>query len=54
VRASKKSAEWCRKAVDACWQQKSLRIRPSELKGAEQAYDHARSIYDRIVSDCAT
>jgi hypothetical protein len=54
VRASAKSAEWCRKAVDACWQQKSLRIRPSELNQARQAYDHARSVYDRIVSESAT
>ena len=54
VRASAKSAEWCRKAVDACWQQKSLRIHPSELGQAQQAYDHARSIYDRIVLECAT
>jgi hypothetical protein len=54
VRASHKSAEWCRKAVDACWQQKSLRIRPSEMNAAQQAYDHARSTYDRIVSECAT
>jgi hypothetical protein len=54
VRASHESAEWCRKAVDACWQQKSLRIRPSEMNAAQQAYDHARSTYDRIVSECAT
>jgi hypothetical protein len=54
VRASRRSAEWCRKSVDACWQQKSLRIRPSELNAAQQAYDHARSTYDRITTECAT
>jgi hypothetical protein len=54
VRASKRSAEWCREAVDACWQQKSLRIRPAELPDAQQAYDHARSSYDRIISECTT
>ncbi len=54
VRASKRSAEWCRRAVDACWQQESLRIRPSELNAAQQAYDHARSTYNQIVSECAT
>jgi hypothetical protein len=54
VRASRKSAEWCRKSVDACWRQKSLRIRPSELNAAQQAYDHARSTYDRIISECAS
>jgi hypothetical protein len=52
VRACRKSAEWCRKAVDICWQQKALRIRTSEVEEAKAAFDHARSTYDRIISEC--
>jgi hypothetical protein len=51
VRASRKSAQWCRSGVDACWEQKRLRIRPSELQAAAQAYDHARAAYDRIIAE---
>lgn len=51
VRASRRSAAWCRKAVDVCWEQKRLRIRPSELAAATAAYDHARSAYDRIIQE---
>ena len=49
LRASRRSARWCREGVDVCWKQKSLRIRPGELAAAQEAYDHARRIYDRIV-----
>jgi hypothetical protein len=52
IRASKKSADWCRRAVDVCWQQKSRRIRAPELEEAKLAYDHARSTYDRIIAEC--
>ena len=52
IRASKKSADWCRRAVDVCWQQKSRRIRAPELEEARLAYDHARSTYDRIIAEC--
>jgi hypothetical protein len=51
VRASKKSAMWCRRGVDACWEQKSPRIRPTEMAEARKAYDHARTTYDRIISE---
>jgi hypothetical protein len=36
---------------DACWQQKSLRIRSRELEAAKAAYNHARAAYDKIVSE---
>jgi hypothetical protein len=52
VRASRKSAAWCRAAVDVCWQQKRQRIRPSELNAAAAVYEHARAAYDQIVSEC--
>lgn len=52
IRASKKSADWLRRAVDVCWLQKSQRIRVSEIEEARTAYDQARSTYDRIISEC--
>ena len=52
IRASKRSAQWCRTCVDVCWEQKSKRIRPSELAEAAAAFEHARTTYDRIISEC--
>jgi len=52
VRASRKSAAWCRQAVDVCWEQKRKRIRPAELRAAAAAYEHARTAYDRILAEC--
>ena len=52
IRASRKSAQWCRAAVDVCWGQKSKRIRSSELSAAAAAFDHARAAYDRIILEC--
>jgi hypothetical protein len=52
LRASRKSAEWCRKAVDVCWASKSPRIRKREIEKAAVAWDHARVTYDRIISEC--
>ncbi|HVS40090.1 MAG TPA: CehA/McbA family metallohydrolase, partial [Gemmataceae bacterium] len=48
IRASKRSAEWCLKAVDMCWEQKKKAIRPNELAGAQEAYDKARTAYKKI------
>lgn len=47
----KKSAEWMRSAVDQCWTMKHPRIRESELVSARDAYDHARSVYDKIIRE---
>jgi hypothetical protein len=54
IRASKKSAQWCRTGVDVCWEQKSKRIRPSERAEAALAFEQARVTYDRISKECAT
>ncbi len=54
VRPSRRSAEWCRKGVDACWAQKQRFIRPAEMGDARQAYAHARAAYDRIVAESET
>ncbi|HWF07257.1 MAG TPA: hypothetical protein VG297_02280 [Bryobacteraceae bacterium] len=51
-RASKKSADWRRQAVDVCWQSKPPRIRPGEIEKARAAFQHARVICDRIASEC--
>lgn len=53
IRASKKSAEWCLKAVDQCWSQKERRIRPEELDAARDAYEVARQAYRKILAASA-
>jgi hypothetical protein len=51
IRASKRSAKWCRDAVDVCWKQKELQTRDSEKVAAKAAYDFARQAYARIVEE---
>lgn len=53
IRASRKSAAWCRKAVDVCWDAKVGRIRESERAEAKAAYDSARSYYDHSITASA-
>ena len=49
-RASRRSAAWCRAGVDVCWEQKRKRIRSAELAEAAAAYEHARAVYDGMLS----
>ena len=49
IRASRRSAEWCLKAVDQCWSQKAPKISAKERPAAEAAYEHARQVYRRIL-----
>ena len=51
IRASKKSAEWCLKAVDQCWSQKEPAIRAAESEAARKAYDVARDAYKTILAE---
>jgi hypothetical protein len=51
VRASRPSAEWCLAAVSQCWTQKAPRISVAELGAARQAYDRAREVYNRLLSE---
>jgi hypothetical protein len=51
IRASRRSAEWCLAAVDQCWTQKVVNIRPEERADAARAYDHARSVYRRLIEE---
>ena len=46
-----KSAEWCRQVVDQCWKTKHPNIRESDRKAAGEAYEKARQIYDRIITE---
>jgi len=51
IRASKRSAEWCLKAVDQCWSQKQRHIAKGEMDDAVKCYDHAREAYKKILSE---
>ena len=51
IRASRKSAQWCRQAVDVCWNSKQNQIRDSEKVAAKKAYDEAARIYDQIIAE---
>ncbi len=51
IRASRRSAEWCAKAVDVCWNAKKNQIRESERDDAKAAFDHARDEYRRIAQE---
>ncbi|MFN4258067.1 MAG: CehA/McbA family metallohydrolase [Gemmataceae bacterium] len=51
IRASKRSADWCLKAIDQCWEQKMPRIRESERADAKAAYEQAKAEYRKILKE---
>jgi len=51
IRASRASAEWCLAAVNQCWTQKSAHISPNEIDEARAAYEAARQVYRKIISE---
>ncbi|HEY0082993.1 MAG TPA: CehA/McbA family metallohydrolase [Pyrinomonadaceae bacterium] len=51
VRASRRSAEWCLRAVDQCWTQKARLISAKERPEAERAYERAREVYRKILAE---
>jgi hypothetical protein len=51
IRASRRSAEWCLKGVDRCWQEKRPTYNDAEQDQAEQAYEHARAVYRKILNE---
>ncbi len=51
IRASRRSAQWCRDAVDVCWNQKRPRMRQEEIDAAKEAYDEAKSVYARLAEE---
>jgi len=52
IRASKRSAQWCRACVDKVWEVKSPFIREIEKPAAVEAFDHARAVYEAIANEC--
>jgi hypothetical protein len=52
IRASKRSAEWCLKSVDRCWESKLRGTRREERDAARAAYDHARDAYRKVLAEC--
>lgn len=50
IHASRRSAQWCREAVDVCWNAKKGNFRPEDLADAEAAYNKAREVYDDIIA----
>jgi len=51
IRASAKSAEWCLKAVDQCWSQKSPKFSDHDKNEAEKTYHDAKEIYRKILNE---
>ena len=51
IRSNKKSAQWCRDAVEVCWEKKRPLIRAEERDRAEAAYNVAREYYDRAIAE---
>jgi hypothetical protein len=54
IRASKKSAQWCLKAIDNCWKEKVKTIRKPEQAEARAAYDRAVEEYKKILGESVT
>ena len=52
IRASRQSAQWCLAAVNQCWTQKAPKISNAERPDAQKAYDHAREVYTKLISEC--
>ena len=51
IRASRRSADWCLKGVDKCWEQKKKFYKEDEMQDAKEAYDHARKVYHEIMME---
>lgn len=51
IRASRKSAEWCLRAVDQCWSRKMEHIRLEERGEAARVYEAARGAYRQRLSE---
>lgn len=52
IRASKRSAQWCRACVDQLWEVNSKFMRESERPAAAEAFEHARKVYGEIANEC--
>src|SRR5262249_50068526 len=52
VRASKRSAQWCRSCIDKLWEVKAPFMRESERTAAAEAFAYARTVYEDILKEC--
>jgi len=52
IRASRRSVEWCLKGVENCWAQKERFIKADEMEQAREAYAHARTTYQKLLTEC--
>jgi hypothetical protein len=52
IRVSRQSAQWCLAAVNQCWTQKAPKISSAERPEAQKAYDYAREVYTKLISEC--
>src|SRR5262249_25155444 len=53
IRASRRSAEWCIKGVENCYREKKRFMdTDKEKQDFEEAYEHARQEYKRILGEC--
>lgn len=52
IRTSRRSVEWCLRAIDRCWERKKANIRAAERGDAEVAYEKARQVYRAILAEC--
>ncbi|MFO0927131.1 MAG: CehA/McbA family metallohydrolase [Gemmataceae bacterium] len=51
IRASRHSAEWCLAGVEQCWKTKASTYRAAEQAQAAADYDHARTVYRRLIAE---
>lgn len=49
IHPSRRSAEWCAKAVEVCWNAKQRNIREADKAAAREAYDRAKAYYQKVV-----
>ncbi|MFN8705467.1 MAG: hypothetical protein ACK50J_02215, partial [Planctomyces sp.] len=54
IRASRRSADWCIRAVETCWKSKEAKFRAAEKDAAKTAYDQATEIYRKVLAECLT
>ncbi len=50
----KRSAQWCRDAVDVCWKQKMPRIREAERAEEAALYERGRRFYGRMLAEATS
>ena len=52
IRAFRRSVQWCLDGVEQCWRSKERFYTGAEHAEAVAAYDHARTVYRRRLTEC--